>query len=150
MPLRPQEVVDWGRRRSSVPSITNLQEFQEKWIAWWGSCQPRWRSAKTWPFPRDDAVEGDWAKLNVTGPHGLFAVVMSMSWWAASVNPDSHPATFIAAVTDLHWVIKKLILFSSKPQLEVDTAPANKFPGHCERAPGKRQVRPSSKACSGR
>lgn len=104
----------------------------------------------TWPFPCGDAKEKDWARLNVSGPHGLFAVVMSTSWWAASPGLDSHRAAFDAAVTDLRWVMEHLAFFSaSKPasQLDVNKGPANKFPGHCERAPGKRQVKPSLKVC---
>ena len=130
---RPQEVVNWGHQRGSIPSVTNVQQFQEKWIAWWGSCQPNWRSVDTWPFSRDEADSRDWARLNVTGPHGLFPVVMSTSWWAPA-SLGLHRAVFDAAVADLHWVIKHLISFSSQSpegQLTADPSTRN-FPGHCQ------------------
>jgi hypothetical protein len=148
---RPQEVADWGHQRSSVPSITNVEQFQAKWIFWWKSCQPNGRSTATWPLSRDDAEALDWTRLNVTGPHGLFPVVMSTSWWA-SADPGPHRAVFDAAVTDLSWVIENLISFSSRsPESQLAAKlPTNKFPGHGERAPGKRKVKPSSKVSGSR
>jgi hypothetical protein len=146
---RPQEVVDWSRQRALVPSITDAQKFHEKWITWWGGCQPKWRSVEAWPFSRDDAKGKDWDRLNITGPHGLFAVVMSTSWWAASANLVSHRAAFDAAVTDLHWVIENLVDWNSPSQvteLQPNTGPATHFPGHGERGPGKRKIIPSLKA----
>ena len=101
-----------------------------------------------WPFSHDDTKDEDWTRLNITGPHGLFAVVMSTSWWASSTDLNNHCTVFNAAVADLHWVIKKLIPSSSGNQPEVDTGPVKKFPGHCERAPGKRRVKPTPKASS--
>lgn len=138
----PKEVVSWGHQRDSIPSITDVQQFQEKWITWWGSCQPKWRAVETWPFSRDGAEDKDWARLNVTGPHGLFAIVMSTSWWAASTNQGSHSPVFDAAVTDLRWVIEQL----TENRLGTGMGQANKFPGHGNRAPGKRQIKPSSKS----
>ena len=132
-----------------MPSIEDVPKFQEKWISWWGSCQPKWRSIKTWPFPRDEGKEKDWTRLNVTGAHGLFGIVMSTSWWAASKDLDSHRASFDAAVTDLHWVIQNLIHFNSQvraTQSEAIPVLGNRFPGHTSRESGKRQVRPSYKA----
>ena len=150
MQTRPKEVVNWGRQRNSVPSITDVEQFRDQWITWWGSCQPKWRSVKPWPFPRDNAEGKDWARLNVTGPHGLFAVVMSASWWAASVDSNPHLAALDAAIADLHWVIGNLIYFSSQLKAigpELKATPASHFPGHGERDTGKRKIKPSSKAC---
>ena len=150
MQLRPEEVVHWGRQRSSIPSIDKGEQFCEQWVTWWGSCQPKWRSVEAWPFPHDEANE-DWARLNVTGPHGLFAVVMSASWWAASPCLDSHCATFDTIVDDLHWVIGRLLHTNSQQQStqsQPKAAPSSHFPGHGERDPGKRRIKPSSKACS--
>ena len=146
---RPQEVVDWGHQRNSVPTITDIQGFRDNWVDWWRSCQPKWRLVEPWPFPHDDAKGEDWARLNITGPHGLFAVVISTSWWATSTNSDSHRTAFDAAVTDLQWVIENLAHYNSRLQqtgAEPNTAPAIHFPGHRERDAGKRKIKPSSKA----
>ena len=151
MQSRPQEVVDWGHQRDSVPVITEVPEFHDKWVSWWGSCQPKWRSVDSWPFPHNDAKDRDWDRLNVTGPHGLFAVVMSTSWWAASGALDRHRKGFDAAVADLRWVIEHLLHFNSQLQAtrpEPKAAPVNHFPGHGERDAGKRKIKPSSKACN--
>ena len=152
MQSRPQEVVDWGHDRDSIPSITDVQEFHEKWITWWGNCQPKWRLTQAWPFSCENAKGKDWARLNVTGPHGLFAVVMSTSWWAVSTDLDPRcRAVFDAAITDLLWVIGNLTRFNSGSQAtgpEPKTVAAAHFPGHGERGPGKRKIKPSSKVIS--
>lgn len=139
----------WARQRDLTPSITNVEGFVEKWITWWGSCQPKWRSTGTWPYPRDDAKDKDWARLNVTGMNGLFAIVMSTSWWAASVELDSHRAAFDSAVEDLHWVIENLNYFNSQALVAktgpVDATAGDHFPGHGERDPGKRKIKPTPK-----
>lgn len=145
----PKEVVDWGHECTSIPIITDVPKFQGKWIDWWSSCQPKWRPVEAWLFPLDEGKDKDWERLNVTGPHGLFTIVMSTSWWAASASLDSQRASFDAAVADLHWVIKNLICINSQSrvtQSEAVPAPKNKFPGHSERESGKRQIKPSFKA----
>ena len=151
MQSRPQEVVDWGHQRDSVPVITKVPEFHDKWVSWWGNCQPKWRLVSSWPFPCTDAKDGDWTRLNITGSHGLFAVVMSTSWWAASEALDLDRTGFDAAVADLHWAIENLLHFNSRSQVtrpESKAAPANHFPGHGERDAGKCKIKPSSKACN--
>jgi hypothetical protein len=149
MQLRPDEVVQWGRQRNRMPSITDVEQFHEKWITWWGSCQPKWRSTKTWPYLRDNAKGEDWTRLNVTGPSGLFAVVMSTSWWATSTDSDPRRGAFNAAVEDLHWVIENLIHFNSPALVvgsgQIDTATTDHFPGHGKRDPGKRRIKPTPK-----
>ena len=146
---RPEEVVFWARHRDLLPSITNVQEFGEKWITWWGNCQPKWRSTDTWPYPRSDAKDKDWARLNVTGTSGLFAIIMSTSWWAASVGLGSHCAVFDSAVEDLRWVIENLDHFNSQLPVaragQVDASEADHFPGHGARDPGKRKIKPTPK-----
>ena len=145
---RPQEVIDWGHQRDSVPLITDVRKFHDQWITWWGNCQPKWRSIATWPFPCD-YTGNDWARLDVSGPHGLFAIVMSTSWWAASASLDPYRTAFDAAIADLRWVIERLLhinsqLTTAEPTLEA--APGNRFPGHGDRNPGKRKIKPSYKA----
>ena len=133
---RPEEVISWGHQRNSVPLITNLQQFQEKWIIWRGSCQPKWRSTQTWPYSHEDTEGKDWAWLDVTGPHGLFAIIMSTSWWAIAVDPNSH-GVFNAAVNDLLWVMENLIKTNSQLQVtrpECIAAMAANFPGHSKQA----------------
>ncbi|KAF9792304.1 hypothetical protein BJ322DRAFT_1102818 [Thelephora terrestris] len=116
---RPEEVVLWGCARKSVPSIADIQQFHEKWLAWWRSCQPN--------------------------PSGLFALVISTSWWANTVETESQRKAFDSAVEDLRWVVEKLISFNSKAT-PCDPVPADHFPGHSGQDPGKRQVKPTPKA----
>jgi len=102
-----------------------------------------------WPYPRNDAKDKDWSRLNVTGTSGLFAIILSTAWWAASLKPDSHREAFDSAVEDLLWVVENLNYFNS--QLPVaGTAQANAgaldhFPGHGTRDPGKRKIKPTPK-----
>jgi len=148
---RPQEAVDWGQRRDSFPAITNVKRFHAEWVAWWISCQPKWRTVEMWPYSHDDADDKDWARLNVTGPHGLFALVVSASWWAGSMGSDPLRVAFSAAIDDLHWALERLVSINIKSQQltpKPKTAPVSRFPGHGERDPSKRKVKPSSKACN--
>ena len=74
---------------------------------------------------------------------------MSTSWWAASASLDPYRTAFDAAIADLHWVIERLLhinsqLTTAEPTLEA--APGNRFPGHGDRNPGKRKIKPSYKA----
>jgi hypothetical protein len=122
-----------------------MDGFHRQWITWWGSCQPKWRSTEAWPYPQGDARDKDWSRLNATGPHGLFPLVVSASWWAGC-------GKYSDAVDDLHWVMEVLLHVnsqSSDPAPESNAASLNHFPGHGERAAGKRKVKPSAKArCS--
>ena len=139
---RPQEVVDWGHQRNSFPAISDIERFHKEWIVWWTSCQPKWRSTETWPYSHDDAGDKDWARLNVTGPHGLFAIVISASWWAGSMSSDPLCAAFSAAIEDLHWVMERLINVNSESQRTTSKpkpAPVSRFPGHGDRDPSKRK-----------
>ena len=149
MQHRPEEVILWGRQRDLSPTITDVQKFSEEWIAWWGNCQPKWRSTETWPYPRDDAKDRDWSRLNVTGTSGLFAVVMSTSWWAASAGLGPHREAFDSAVEDLSWVIENLNHFNSQLPIarigQVNASEGDHFPGHGERDPGKRKIKPTPK-----
>jgi hypothetical protein len=127
-----------------MPPIANAQQFREKWISWWGSCQPKWRSTKTWPYPHGDAKDKDWSRLNVTGPHALFAIVVTTSWWIATMDEDSRD-TFDAMIEDLHWVIGNLAHFNSSFQTD-GHEPDIVTNGHSNRDPGKRQVKLTLKA----
>lgn len=101
-----------------------------------------------WPYSHNDASDKDWEWLNVTGPFGLFTVMVSTSWWAASLNRDSHHEAFRVAVEDLCWAIENLIHFNSRLQVtksRPDTTPVDHFPGHGELDPGKRKIKPTPK-----
>ena len=151
MHTRPKEVIDWGHHRKSSPPIADMCEFHQRWIKWWGNCQPIWRSTEKWPYDRGDAKENDWGRLDATGPHGLFAVVMSASWWAGSMDSGSSSDPFSLAVEDLHWVTENLIYFNSQSketQSKRVTTPLSNFPGHGGRGAGKRQIKASYKAAN--
>ena len=151
--MRPQELVLWGRKRGPMPSIDNVSQFQADWKTWWCKCQPEWRRVEGWPLSRDEAKDKDWTRINCTGPHGLFAFVISASWWASSANLDSHHASLDAAIADLHWVIENLLHFNSRSQVtQSEAVPAHgtTFPGHANRESGKRKVKPSYKATYGK
>jgi hypothetical protein len=151
---RPSEVGDWLRNRKSMPSIANIDEFHESWVKWWKDCQPRWRSVGTWPYPHDDARDMDWERLNATGPHGLFALIISASWWVSLMESDDSRAAYAAAIDDLHWALENLLHFNcrfqDKPKPSPTPATLNAgFPGHGERGTGRRNIKPTLKARTG-
>ena len=148
----PKELANWGCQRKSVPSIESVDDFHQRWVEWWGTCQPKWRLTTTWLYDRGDTKDKDWNKLNVMGPHGFFAVIMSASWWVNSMDLESFHDTFSPAVEDLHWVIEGLIHYNTQSKeigSKPSSTPPGQFPGHHDREPGKRQVKPSYKVVAG-
>ena len=51
----------------------------------------------------------NWGKLGVRGQNGIFIVVMSTTWWAASLKPTDDQAIFDEAVDDVRWVIEQIL-----------------------------------------
>lgn len=85
--------------------------------------------------------------MNVTGPHGLFAVVVSTSWCIATTDTDSR-RTFDAIVEDLLWVIENLNHVNSQVQATrsgINETIEPQLPPNSTRDPGKRQVKPTLK-----
>lgn len=77
----------------------------------------------------------------------MFAFVVSTSLWVTTVDADSR-GTFDAVVEDLDWVIGNLAHFNSQSQAaasEPNRGTETQPPGHNNRDPGKRRVKPSLK-----
>ena len=65
------------------------------------------------------------------------------------MNSDHLHVAFSPAIDDLHWVMERLIDINSKSEGVTDKskpAVVGRFPGHGDRDPSKRKVKPSSKA----
>ena len=111
-----------------MPMIESVEEYGDQWVKWWTAAQPEWRRAEGWPFPRDDDTDvGDWGQLFAGGKDGLFIVVMSLSWWAHTRDPDVDSG-IDDAVHDVSWVIKHLItsLSTAHDPLPVTPPPQTK------------------------
>ena len=83
----------------------------------------------------------------------MFIVVMSTTWWVASLKPTDNRGTFDEAVEDIKWVIEQMIeplLLPAPGTTEVAQVPP---PAQCPaptatwqaREDGKRQSKPSLK-----
>jgi len=148
---RPSEVGDWlkGRKYSkkSIPVVNDVCRYRDDWIGWWTTSQPKWRSAASWPFPKDDGDIRSWEGFPARGPNGIFLVIMSICWWAQALELASDFALFEEAVDDIHWVIKRLIDTHSSPSVPGKPQPplSKSWASTFSRGDGKRAVKPSQR-----
>jgi len=145
-----------------IPHVSDTEVYGKQWIEWWRTCQPPWRQAQGWPLPRDEWHDkAKWGKLAARSQNGLFVVIMSTTWWAASLKPADNRRPFDEAVDDVRWVIERMleslsgsgttgtIQGPSHPQdLQVPPSPGNQVPTGLTatwmaREGGKRQPKPS-------
>jgi len=118
---RPTELARWfkcGRRfgKKDVPTIESVQDFEDKWVAWWSASQPKWRDTSDWPFVREDADGRDWASLGDGGKDGLFLTLVSLGWWVLAREP-SQDSKVDEAIRDVAWVISQVVSYLSLPLL---------------------------------
>jgi len=140
-----------------IPFVADLSSYRGGWVAWWTSCQPAWRQDKGWPLPRDNASTTNWVKVGARGQSGLFLVIMSTTWWAASIKSEKDRAEFDEAVDDVRWVIDQIIdslkaLPASAPSAPEESSrkrPSSPDIGWMARADGKRKPRPSRRLLEG-
>ena len=99
-----------GRRqfgKKNIPSISSLQDFEDKWIQWWSAAQPQWRDTRNWPFEKGDII-GEWGDLLDGGKDGLFLIIVSLGWWIQAQDPTKEPKVN-NAIMDVSWVTDKLV-----------------------------------------
>jgi hypothetical protein len=98
-----------------IPHIYDTNLYCKQWIAWWTACQLPWRKTQGWPFPREQCDNTQWGKLTAHSQNSLFIVVMSTTWWAASLKPTDNRHLFDEAVDDIRWVIKQMLKSLTEP-----------------------------------
>ena len=156
---RPTELSIWVKGRSlspdRMPFITDTAAYGEGWIAWWIACQPAWRQGKGWPLPKERGDNVKWGKLGARGQNGMFLVVMSTTWWAASLKPTDDRGTFDGAMDDIRWVILQIL--EPLPATDAQRATQDPTPPPASQKPvstaatwqtrtdGKRRSKPSRK-----
>ena len=144
-----------------IPHVSDTEAYCKQWIEWWKACQPPWRKTQGWPFSREGHDKAEWGKLAARSKNGLFMVIMSTTWWAASLKPADNRRSFDEAVDDVRWVIERMlesrsgsgttgaIQDPSRPQgPQVPSSPGNQVPAGLTatwmaRKGGKRQPKPS-------
>jgi len=127
-------------------TISDTAVFAEKWKGWWIKCQPSERTQMPWPFPREPCPDLDWGKLQNGGMHGIFLFVISLSWWATSLDSSVPPAEIIEAVDDLSWVLCQLAT-SLRPCPSL--APTSTITNVPETLLSKRKIKLTEKAADG-
>ena len=135
-----------------IPCVTDVATYQKLWIDWWTACQPPSRWGKGWPLPKEQVEKAAWGKLSARGKNGLFLVVMSTTWWAASLKSADHRRVFAEAVDDIRWVVEQQLansLISDTPAVgknahSTPKSDASTLPTWLRReGDGKRVARPS-------
>ena len=134
-----------------IPCVSDVEVYRNTWMKWWTACQPSWRQDKGWPFPKEPAGNTTWGKLSARGKNGLFLIIMSTTWWAASLKSASERTPFEEAVNDIRWVIEQQLKAPSAPSMPAtnENAPATSktdssaVPVWLQRQGGKRMTKPS-------
>ena len=104
---------DWvagGRTRRGRMTIDKavLQKFTREWSGWWGSLQPDWRKRNRGAYVRS-SVEGIFDTMAVPGANGMLSVVATLSWWRSAAVTGKAREQWMAASTDVEWVMDQLI-----------------------------------------
>jgi len=160
---RPAEVGIWMKGRSydagRLPFVADTNAYGKSWVAWWTACQPTWRQKKGWPLPTEQGNVTNWGKLTARGQNGMFIVIMSTTWWAASLKPTDDRGMLDEAISDVRWVIEQILAPPPAPSTPNITQGLSPTPGIQEPAPvtatwlmrpdGKRQPKPSRKLLEG-
>ena len=132
-----------------IPYVSNVQSYRNSWVAWWTSCQPSWRQGDGWPLSREYPSTVNWAKVGAHGQSGLFLVIMSTTWWAASIKSEDDWAEFDAAVDNVKWVVDRITeaLPAHTPSETPNTPNSPKpaaLPNYLVRGAGKHQMKPTA------
>ena len=159
MDSRPDELGIWLKARlyspQHIPHVADASAYRERWVSWWTACQPAWRKGREWPLSREGDTGSGWGKLRARGQNGIFIVVMSTTWWAASLTSAEESSKFDEAIADVHWVFDQL-LKSYPVQSTPDPPPPptnvqkpTSKASWLVRPSGKRQSKPSYKVLEG-
>ena len=121
------------------PVVSNAAAYAERWKLWWIECQPSARGTASWPLLREPLSVTQWGRLMNGGKHGIFLFVMSLSWWARSLELAPSSPDLTAVIGDLDWVLHQLT-DSLTPTTLMPSVEASITPG------GKRKVVLTEKA----
>ena len=116
---RPIEVEVWLKDLTGVhPVISDVKAYAEHWRSWWIECQPLSRATVIWPPPHEPLSATNLGRLMNGGKYGLFPFVISLSWWARSLEPVLHSPDLAAAISDMSWVLHQLMDALTTPMSE--------------------------------
>jgi len=87
-----------------MPTITDVSDYGNKWVAWWSAMQPKSRHGGTGDLSRDGNHNFDDVVLR--GPNGFLNIIKSLFWWREAVKSDSDMVEWQGAVSDVLWVLK--------------------------------------------
>jgi len=132
---RPQEVALWIKRhlKKKHEAVSVLpDEYGPRFVAWWRSIQPSWRTLPDGGYAKATPDDENWASLGKGGSAGLYIVVMALSWWIRALDLTGVNSTAWDVVDDVLWVVQQIRLKNNVPnngkraRNEEDVAKANK------------------------
>ena len=132
---RPQEVALWikchlKKKHEAVSVLPD--EYGPRFVAWWRSIQPSWRTLPDGGYAKATPDDENWASLGKGGSAGLYIVVMALSWWIRALDLTGVNSTAWDVVDDVLWVVQQIRLKNNVPnngkraRNEEDVAKANK------------------------
>ena len=88
------------------PKIADVSGYSKQWWLWWGALQPNWRTSDTSQFGRE--LIGQFDTLIRPGKNGMFIVLLSLCWWADSLDYPTEDILWRNAMNDVAWVLSRL------------------------------------------
>ncbi|KAH6888248.1 hypothetical protein BKA70DRAFT_1443242 [Coprinopsis sp. MPI-PUGE-AT-0042] len=118
--MRPSEVASWMKRhrKAETPKDIDVDDFEQRLLAWWHSLQPAWRISSATSAPsmyKRDNTAGDLDGLRKGGPNGIVLVIIAIGWWISSHRDKLLGGRVDEVLEDLIWVLGKVSNNSSGP-----------------------------------
>jgi hypothetical protein len=99
-------------RKAETPKGLEVQNFGERFLAWWHSLQPTWRVsthlAAPGTYKRGESAEGSLECLNKGGSNGIFLVIVSIGWLIAAHGEKPINPAVQEVIEDVSWVLEVL------------------------------------------
>ncbi|KAJ7652316.1 hypothetical protein B0H17DRAFT_1214982 [Mycena rosella] len=112
----------WGRR-GSLPVISDVALFAEKWGLWWTSLQPGWREKGRdgkWSSGGEYGEGGkDWGPLYQWGVNGTLTLLAGLYFWGCALKAGVHDSEvgmgeWEDAVADVTWMLEGMATYYEK------------------------------------
>ncbi|KAJ7612878.1 hypothetical protein B0H17DRAFT_1153271 [Mycena rosella] len=123
----PAQLGAWiagGRgRRGSMPVISDITLFAEKWGSWWASLQPGWREKgrdRKWPIGGEYGGGGkEWGPLYQWGVNGTLTLLAALYFWGCAVKDgvrgsEAGMGEWEDAVADVTWMLEGMATYYKK------------------------------------
>ena len=95
--------------------IDVTDQYGPSFVAWWNSIQPSWRVQPAGDRSRTCPASEDWTTLRKGGSSGLYIVLVALSWWVRTLDPNNGESLAWNIVADFGWVLEQIGKVQGQP-----------------------------------